>query len=68
MPERFQTPRCGPGKIQVLRRPRTQPRGDLATVHLHHAALGVEDWDHQGAVQVLVPALAEDPEPLQRLA
>src|SRR5688572_24022758 len=50
-----------PGQIQVHRRPLAQVVVDLPPVHLHDAASFVEDRDHDGAVQMLVPILAQKP-------
>ncbi len=48
------------GQVQVIVRPLAQVGVDLAPVHLHYLALGVDDRDYHRAVKVLVPALADD--------
>ena len=53
----FHTPRCSPGKIQVIRRSRAQVRRDLPPVHLDHFAVQIEHRDNQRTVEVLVPRL-----------
>ncbi len=55
-------------QVQVKRRARPQPRGDLSTVHLGHSSRLVDDRDHDRAVEVFVAALAQDAEPLKASA
>ena len=53
-------------QVQVKRRALAQVRRDLSPVHLDHAARLIEDRNHDRAVQVLVPALAKDPDARER--
>ena len=55
------------GQVQVQRRPLAQIAADLAAVHAGDLAAFVEDRDHQGAIEMLVAALAEEAKLLQRL-
>ena len=56
------------GQVQVLRRALPQRSVDLPAVRLHHLAIEIEDRDDERAVQVLVAALADDPQLLEAFA
>ena len=50
------------GQVEVARHPLLERPGDLPAVDLRHPARLVEDRDHDRAVEVLVAALAQDPQ------
>ena len=52
-------------EIQMQRRAGPQVFCDLAAVHAEHLPCAIEDWNDQRSVEVLVPGLAQDAEPLQ---
>jgi hypothetical protein len=60
--------RMRPRQVQVFGRARPQVVQELAAVHLHHGAGCIEHRHHQRAVEVLVPAVAQDADRLQALA
>ena len=61
----FQTPRCGPGRYRCSGVPSRRFGVILRPYISDHLAVEIEDRDHQRAVEVLVPALAEEAELLQ---
>ena len=56
------------GQIQVIRGARAQLVGDLAAVDLGDVPGWGDDRDHDRAVKMLVPGVAQEPEPLQATA
>jgi hypothetical protein len=55
-------------QIEMQRRSRPQVIAKLAAIELHHSDPSRRHRDHQRPRQMLVPRLAEHPEPLQAAA